>query len=117
MSDVTDLAQVLADARGEAAVLRRRGHRTEADAIDELCEKVQAAAEDYLHFIPEAEALLRGAKRAWLLRNRLGWQQDGHARRVAGKWEYRAILLPRATPASIARQAALQGERVTGKAS
>jgi hypothetical protein len=48
-----DLAQLLADARDEAALLRRRGVTQLADFADELVSKVEAAAEDYLRFIPE----------------------------------------------------------------
>lgn len=106
-----DLAQVLADARGEAAVLRRRGHSHEADAIEDLCDRVARAAEDFLKFVPESDALLRGCTRAYLRRNFPGWEADGNARKVNGRREYRSVMLPRAVPASVAREAGLRGER------
>ena len=106
-----DLAEVLADVRGEAAVLRRRGSAAMADALEDVAEKVATAAEDYLRFVPEAEARLRGAKLAFLRRNFPTWEQDGHARKVHGTREYRAIMLPRVTPTSIAREAGRRGER------
>jgi hypothetical protein len=108
---MADLAQVLADARGEAALLRRRGSAAMADAIEELAVSVSAAAEDYLTFVTESEARLRGAKLAFLRRNFPTWEQDGHARKVHGVREYRAIMLPRVTPTSVAREAGRRGER------
>lgn len=109
-----DLAQVLADAREESAMLRRRGVTQLADYADDLVEKVARAAEDYLRFIPESEARLRGAKLAFLRRNFATWEADGHARRVGGVREYRAIMLPRVTPQSVAREAGRRGERRAG---
>ena len=106
-----DLADVLADMRGEAALLRKRGAVPLADALEEFATAVSAAAEDYLTFVTEKDALLRGAKLAFLRRNFPTWEQDGHARKVHGVREYRAIMLPRVTPASIAREAARRGER------
>lgn len=108
---MSDLAQVLADVRGEAAVLRRRGSAAMADALEDVAGKVQASAEDYLTFVTESEARLRGAKLAFLRRNYPTWEQDGHARKVHGVREYRAIMLPRVTPTSIAREAGRRGER------
>lgn len=106
-----DLAQVIADARGEAAVLRRRGAVAMADALDEFADRASAAAEDYLTFVTEPQALLRGAKLAFLRRNFATWAEDGHARKVKGVREYRALMLPRVTPASVAREAGRRGVR------
>jgi hypothetical protein len=108
---VRDLADVLADAREEAAILKRRGFTHIAEAIEELADAVAKSAEDYLVFVPESQALLRGAKLAVLRRNFAEWEKDGHARRRGGVREYRAIMLPRVTPASIAREAGRRGER------
>jgi hypothetical protein len=106
-----DLAEVLADVRGEAALFRRRGVTQLADFAEEIAKKVSDAAEDYLTFVTESEALLRGAKHAYLRRNFATWEADGHARKRGGKREYRAIMLPRVTPASVAREAGIRGER------
>jgi hypothetical protein len=108
---MSDLAQVLADVRGEAALFRRRGVTQLADFADEVAAKVADAAEDYLTFVTESEARLRGAKLAFLRRNFATWEADGHARKVHGIREYRAIMLPRVTPASVAREAGRRGER------
>lgn len=106
-----DLAEVLADFDEEAGMLKRRGYTQHAASLFDLIAAVRAAAEDYLTFIPESQALLRGAKMAVLRRNFPAWEQDGHAKRVAGVRYYRAIMLPRITPASIAREAGRRGER------
>jgi hypothetical protein len=111
---VQDLSQVLIDIRDEAALLRRRGVVQLADFADDLVTKVQQAAEDYLRFVPETEARLRGAKLAWLRRNFATWEQEGHAKKVGGERFYRSIMLPRTTPASIAREAGRRGERRVG---
>lgn len=97
--------------REEAALLRRRGAVPLADALEEFATAIATAAEDYLRFVTEKEALLRGAKTAFLRRNFAAWEADGHARKVHGIREYRAIMLPRVTPTSIAREAGRRGER------
>jgi hypothetical protein len=108
---MSDLAQVLAEARGEAALMRRRGFTQLAQALEELADAVASSAEDYLLFIPETQARLRGAKLAFLRRNYPTWEKDGHAKKVGGERHYRAIMLPRVTPSSIAREAGRRGER------
>ena len=114
---MSDLADVLADVRGEAALFRRRGVTQLADVMEEIAGKVSAAAEDYLTFVTEPQALLRGAKLAYLRRNYATWAADGHARKGKTGREYRAIMLPRVTPASIAREAGRRGERPSSRAS
>lgn len=111
MQAAPDLAQVLADARDEANLLDRRGYTQHAASLHDLITRVEAAAEDYLRFVPESEARLRGAKLAFLRRNFATWEQDGHAKKEHGTRYYRAIMLPRVTPTSIAREAGLRGER------
>jgi hypothetical protein len=106
-----DLKDVLADARGEAALMRRRGVPQLAEALEEFAGAVERAAEDYLKFVTEQQAILSGAKRAFLRRNFPEWEKNGHARRENGVRVYRAIMLPCVTPASIAREAGRRGER------
>lgn len=57
MSDT--LEQVLADARGEAAVLRRAGSIGQAEYVEALCAKIGASAEDYLRKLTMADARLK----------------------------------------------------------
>ena len=108
-----DLAEVIANAREEAELLKRRGYTQHASSLEDFAEQAATAAEDYLKFVSEADALLRGASRAFLRRNFPIWEQDGHAKTEGRVRYYRAIMLPRVTPASIAREAGRRGERVT----
>lgn len=111
MTAAPDLAQVLADADEEAELLKRRGYTQHAASLAEFVTRARAAAEDYLRFVPESEARLRGAKLAFLRRNFATWEADGHAKKQGNVRYYRAIMLPRVTPTSIAREAGLRGER------
>ncbi len=54
-----ELADVLADARGEAAVLRRSGNPGQADYIEALCTDIAASAEDYLRRLSLSDARLK----------------------------------------------------------
>jgi len=92
------LEQVLADYRGEAAVLRRRGAGVVADALEEFAEQVARAAEDYLTWLSEADAMGRSGKSERWLRRRFGdWYDMGHARysgRNGRAREYRQAVVP-----------------------
>ncbi len=111
------LEQLLADWRGDAQVLRRRGHDREADQLEWFADAVARAAEDYLRWLSEDEALLRsGRSRGWLRSQFPEWQRAGHARRDGRKrrkrW-YRMLVIPqRANPLAAresGRRAALEG--------
>jgi hypothetical protein len=65
-----DLAEVIADARGEAAVLRRAGSAGQADYVESLCTKVATAAEDYLKRISLADARLKSGLNERTLKRR-----------------------------------------------
>lgn len=95
------IEQVLADARGEAAVLRKHGQEAIADAIDRICDDVAEATEDYRNWLTETDAMLRsGHTRAWL-RNRFpAWERQGMARwspKNAAAREFRALMVPQRT--------------------
>lgn len=109
-----DLAQVLADARGEAAVLRRSGHQGQADSIERLCDRVTVAAEDYLRFIPEEDAVLRsGRSHTWFRSRFQEWEREGNARwehestrrRGRGRRMYRQLVVPHRANPTAAREA------------
>ena len=86
------LEQLLADWRGDAQVLRRRGHDREAEQMERSAEAVTRAAED--------EALLRsGRSRGWLRSQFPEWERAGHTRREGRKRWYRMLVIPqRANP-------------------
>lgn len=90
------LEQVLADARGDAAVLRRHGQASVADALERLADAVAASAEDWLVFLSETDAHLRsGLSERWLRSRFSQWEREGHARVKGGEHQYRACVIPR----------------------
>lgn len=95
------LEQAITDERGDAAVLRRRGHGKEADLIERLCDRFAAAAEDYITFISEADAQLRsGNSKDWFRNRFVAWEREGlarwnpHGRRQR---QYRRCIVPQRT--------------------
>ncbi|HEV8380822.1 MAG TPA: hypothetical protein VGQ29_04510 [Gemmatimonadales bacterium] len=100
------LEQVLADWRGDAQVLRRQGHNQEAEQIERFAVDVTRAAEDYLRWLSEEEALLRsGRSRGWLRSRFPEWEREGHARRDRGRRSYRMLVIPQRANALAAREA------------
>ena len=108
------LEQLLADWRGDAQVLRRQGHERDADSLERCAEDVSGAAEEYLMWLSEEDALLRsGRSVSWLRKQFPEWDQAGHARREGGRRYYRMLVVPqRANTVSAqeaGRRAALEG--------
>jgi len=102
------LEQVLADALGDAAVYRRRGDARVAELLEQLADQVSNAAEDYLRFLTEDEAMLRSGHQApWFRKRRAEWAAAGNAREEGRRWLYRAIVVPQRGNASAAYQAGL----------
>lgn len=90
-----DLATVLADAREEAAVLRRTGNGGQADYVDALLDRVQDAAEDYVTWISEGDAMLKSGLAERTLRRRFRELVDCGLARWNGRGrEYRACAVP-----------------------
>ncbi len=91
-----DLAAVLADLRGDAAVLRRSGDERIAKVLEATADAVASAAEDFLLWLSETDAMVRtGRSRDWLRGRFPGWEADGHARLAGRDRQYRAVILPR----------------------
>lgn len=104
------LTQILADARGQAAVLRRHGHAEQADALEELCDKVDEATEDFRTFISEADAQLRSGWSAGRLRRHFAqWAEEGHAEMRRRIRYYRRLIVPRRPDLAAAREAGRRG--------
>lgn len=75
------LEQVLADARGELAVLRKHGQRDLADGIERVLDDVAQAAEPFTRWLSEGEAQLRANKsRQWMRKRFPAWERQGLAR-------------------------------------
>jgi len=99
------LEDVLANERGEAAVLRARKHGAEADAIERVCDRVSAALAHYLTWLSESEAALRSSRsRAWLREHFAGMASKGDAKREGRHRLYRASGLPETVNPQDARQ-------------
>ncbi len=100
------LEQVLADARGEAAVLRSHGHKAQAESIEKVCEAVTGAAYEYLNWLSEGEARLRSGHSTEFLRARFAaWNEQGLSRWNGKKREYRAVVVPQRANREAAREA------------
>lgn len=89
-----DPIEVLADERGQAAVLRAKGHEHDAKLIEDLCDRIHAAAFEYFNFMPEAEAMLRTGKTERQIRRLfIELEARGHAKKVDGRRYYRECML------------------------
>lgn len=122
MSDTAarpDLALILADLRSDAAVLRRSGHKSEADMCERIASDVAGAAEEWITFLSEADAIIRsGRSKGWLRGRFAEWERDGHARLVGKVRQYRQAIIPRRYSLSDAREAGiLAARRARGKRS
>ena len=106
------LETVLADWREKAQTLRSVKHDHDADLIDALCSDVARAAEDYMRFVSESDAMLRSGKSAEWLRARFAeWAGQGHAEKRKGVRYYRALVVPRRPDLEAAREAGRTGHR------
>ncbi len=106
------LEQVLADWRGDAAVVRKHGDKHTADVIERLCDAVARAAEDFLVWLGEDDAILRsGHTRAWLRGRFAQWESQGHAKHVNRRRYYRQLVVPRRIDLDAARDDARRTAR------
>ncbi len=107
-----DLADVLADARGEAAVLRSHGHTAQAKSIEGLADRVSESMRSYLTTLSESEAILRSGWSGARLRGRFAeWETAGFAVLDAkGKRRYREMIVPIRPEAGQHRLAGQRGE-------
>jgi hypothetical protein len=94
---VNDLAQALADFREEAAVLRRNGHKAQAESIERVVERVAELAGPYIRFVGEVDAVLYSGKQKKALRRLFPeLEAQGNAYRDArGRRFFREMCLPR----------------------
>lgn len=92
------LEDVLADLRGEAAVLRANGHGAQADSIERACGRVAESMAAYLDWLTEDEAHSRSGKSVEWLRTRFAsWMDLGLARYTDARpprRQYRRVIIP-----------------------
>jgi hypothetical protein len=90
----TDLAQVLADARGDLAVLRKHSASVPVETVAGMIDGVAEAAYPFVTFIGEDEAVVRSDHRAPWFRQRFpDWERQGYARLNPRRPKERQYLL------------------------
>ena len=111
------LEQVLADWRGDAQVLRRRGDARLAEQLERCADEAAAAAEDYIRWLTEDHACLRSG---WSIRRLCvqfpTWERQGHARRDGKRRLYRMLIVPQRANAPAALEAGRRAARARGVA-
>lgn len=114
------LETLIADYREDAAALHRMMNTHDALLIERFCDEVSAAAEDYITFLSDTEAVLwSGYTKDWLRQQFPRWERDGHAKvREHGKRDrlYRRCILPRRANVGAARADAVRAARKEGSA-
>lgn len=107
-----DLQQVLADAREEATILEANHAAMSVTRVRELLKAVETAAEEWLLFLSEGDAVIRtGYSVPWLRARYEAWARDGHARMVGRARQYRACVLPRRANTQAAAEAGRDAAR------
>ena len=97
MRGATALNQALADERGEAAVLRNKGHAHDAAIIEAILDRIAKITEDYRTFVSEGDASFRSGKPAASFRKRFpSWLELGLAElRGRRRWYSLAVVATR----------------------
>ncbi len=92
-----DLLQLLADLRGDAAVLRKNGQGTLADRYVEIADSVADAAHEFTTWLSEADAATRsGWSHETVRRWARKFVETPHVRWTKGKgYELLACIVPR----------------------
>lgn len=105
MPTTPPLEQVLADARSEARALARHAPSAPiAAAVLALCDAVHRAAEDYLRWVSEPEAVLRSGRSARYWRGHFAeLAAQGNAELRDGRRYYRALVVPQRADVERAR--------------
>lgn len=96
-----DLSNVLGDWHAVAKAHERTGDMRMRDTIQEICRDVASAAEPYLRWLSEAEAVLRSPHAAAWFRARFpAWETQGLARwnpHAKRERQYRQLIVPSRT--------------------
>lgn len=96
MSEPVTLESVLGGLRHDAALAKLYGAGVSAMLLTRAADAIEAAAEPFLLWLSETEAMLRSNHGvAWFRARRNQWQADGHARKGPKGWQYRAVVVPR----------------------
>lgn len=104
--------QVVADWRGDAAVLRSRGHVRDADLLETCADDIWRALAGFLEWLSEPDARLKSGRSQQYFRDHFTeWHALGLAE-LRGRTRYfRSVIVPQRSHISAARLAGLRGER------
>jgi hypothetical protein len=110
MTDTLDT--VLADAREDAAVLKRAGHAEQAAHLERFIERVAGETEEFRRWLSDADAALHSGLAIRTLRRRFAELLDaGNARYdEKGHRLYRMSALPRRANVAAARERGRRGD-------
>lgn len=106
--------QVLADWRGQAAVLRKRGHVHDAELLEQCAEEISNTepVRSALEWLSEGDARLKSGYGVEYFRSRFtAWRSAGLAELRGRRRFYRGIIVPQREHPSVARAAGFRGER------
>lgn len=110
VATMPELAQVVADWRGEAAVLRRRGDQRAAALLEQCADEVAAVSEEFTGWLTEDAAARRAG---WTLtkvrRHALAFLHTPHVQQEKRTYRLRACIVPRRAHLEMIRAAAQQG--------
>lgn len=105
-----ELSQVLADWRGDAAVLRRRGDARAAELLEKCASEMAAVADEYTSWLTESQAGLRSGKRPGQVRRlALQYLHTPHVRPEGRAYLLRACIVPRRQHLEMIREDAARG--------
>ncbi len=106
MSRPTDLEDLVATWRAEAAVLRRHGATAIADALERCAAEAEGSAFEWLRWLDEGTAMLFTGHKRETLRNMFReLESRGLARLRGGHRQYRRCALRRRADVDAARAA------------
>lgn len=91
-----ELETVLADMASDADALDRTGNVKQGEYLRASITRIRQAAEEWLTWLSEPEALIRsGFKLDWLRGRFETLRREGHARLVGRNRQYRQCAIPR----------------------
>ncbi len=105
-----DLADVIADWREDAAILRRRGEPRTAELLEQCAADVTVVAQEYTAWLSEPEAQLRSGWTAGKVRSHArAFLHTPHVRAEKKGYWLRACIVPRRAHYELMREAAQRG--------
>jgi len=106
-ADAPELSQIIADWRGDAAVLRKRGDERIAKVLEQCAEQAAEAAEDFSTFLTVEDAMSRsGWAHSKVVRHARLFIHTPHVRVEKRAYLLRACIVPRRQFVSMVREAA-----------